>query len=133
MSIKSQERNMRRIADLLDKELSYNEENKSEFLNKSRTFLRNLGKDLGLSDMKVSIIQGGIAVSGDCTLIGVWGNTGIYICISKFLFGDAILYREARHTKDYAYGTNRYIRQQDLRYLSYQQLLSILLALKSEN
>lgn len=131
MSIKSQERNMRRIADLLDKELSYNEDNKKEFLNKSRAFLRNIGKDLGLSDVKVGITQGGISVSGDCTLIGVWADTGIYICISNFSFGEAILYREARHMKDYAYGTNRYIRQQDLRDLSYQQLLSILLALKS--
>lgn len=133
MSIKSQERNMRRIADLLDKELSYNEENKNEFLNKSRTFLRNLGKDLGLSDMKVSINEGGIAVSGDCTLIGIWADTGIYIWISQFSFGEAILYREARHMKDYAYGTNRFIRKQDLRDLSYQQLLGILLALKSKN
>lgn len=124
---------MRQIADMLDQVLTYYDgaENKKAFLNKGRAFLRALGKDLGLSEMKVSVNPGGIAVSGDCTLIDMWENTGIYVWVSQFYIGhDALLYREVRHMKDYSYGYNRYLRQQDLRQLTYPQLLDILLTLK---
>ena len=124
---------MRQIANMLDLTLTYYDgaENKKVFLNKGQAFLRALGKDLGLTEMKVSVNPGGIAVSGDCTLIGMWENTGIYVWVSQFYIGhDALLYREARHMKDYSYGHNRYLRQQDLRSLSYQQLLELLMKLK---
>ena len=44
---------------------------KKVFLNVGKTFLRALAKDLGLRDAMVSANPGGIAVSGECTLIGM--------------------------------------------------------------
>jgi len=130
MSIKSQEKNMRQIANLLDKNLTYydGKEDKKTFLNKSCTFLRNLGRDLGLSEMEVNVNPAGIAVSGESSLIGVWEDAGIYVHISQLVLYDfALLYREARHMKDYAFGTNRYLTKRDLKEMSYQQILDILL------
>ena len=62
MSVKSQETNMRRLADLLSRDLGYiwgeNERGpngaKKTFLNLGKVFLRALSKDLGLRDAKVT-------------------------------------------------------------------------------
>lgn len=93
MSVKSQENNMRRLADLLSQDLSYigGEREcgpngaKKTFLNLGKVFLRALSKDLGLRDAKVTSNPGGIAVSGDCSLIGMWKNNGIYISLGQIL------------------------------------------------
>ena len=86
MSVKSQEANMRKLADLLSHDLGYiwgkreagPNGAKRTFLNVGRTFLRALAKDLCLRDYKVTSNAGGIAVSGDCTLMGVWDGGGIF-------------------------------------------------------
>ena len=91
MSMKSQENNMRRLADLLSQDLSYigGEREcgpngaKKTFLNLGKVFLRALAKDLGLRDARITSDPGGIAVSGGCTLIGMWENNGIYINLSQ--------------------------------------------------
>ena len=91
MSHKSQEKNMRKLAGLLSQDLSYiwgERESgpngaKKQFLSTGRTFLRELGKDLGLRDAKASARPGGIAVSGDCTLIGMWQTNGLYVQLSQ--------------------------------------------------
>ena len=93
MSHKSQEKNMRRLAKLFSQDLSYiwgeNESGpngaKKQFLNMGRTFLRALGKDLGLRDAEARSNPGGIAVSGDCSLIGMWENSGIDIYLGQLL------------------------------------------------
>lgn len=103
MSVKSQEANMRKLADLLSQDLSYiygKKESgpngaKRTFLHVGRTFLRALAKDLGLLDYKVTSHTEGIAVSGSCTLMGIWEEGGIYICLSQFMGSKerAMLYR----------------------------------------
>lgn len=91
MSNKSQELNMRRLAALLSQDLSYigGEREcgpngaKRTFLNVGKTFLRALAKDLCLHDVTVRSNAGGIAVSGECCLYGMWENNGIFIEISQ--------------------------------------------------
>ena len=85
MSIKSQTNNMRRLAALLNfnlcnihgkKECGPNG-SKQVFLNVGKVFLRALARDLGLHDVTVSSNAGGIGVSGECSLIGMWENGGL--------------------------------------------------------
>ncbi len=142
MSVKSQESNMRRLADLLGQDLGYiwgEKESgpngaKRVFLNTGKVFLRALSKDLGLRAAKITSNPGGIAVSGDCTLMGIWENGGIYVNISQPICGGdrVVLYRTVRHLKDYAGGYNHWLRLEDLRDYSYDRLLSTLLTLKKE-
>ena len=56
---------------------------KQVFLNVGKVFLRALARDLGLHDVTVSSNAGGIGVSGDCNLIGMWENGGLYSITSK--------------------------------------------------
>ena len=142
MSHKSQEKNMRRLAELFSQDLSYiwgeNESGpngaKKQFLNTGRTFLRALGKDLGLRDAEAHSNPGGIAVSGDCSLIGMWNNSGIYIMIGQasFRFEELVLYREVRHIKDYSGGRNRFLPRDALKTMSYSRLLNEFRTLRKE-
>ena len=140
MSVKTQEAKMRTLAELMGHEPDYltgayeYPGPKRTFLNTGRAFLRALAKDLNLTDYKVSVNPAGIAVSGDCTLIGMWGTNGIYIDISDFCgLNDAILYRSVRHMKDYAGGQNRYVSRPEWSGMSYQDLLKRLSALREED
>ncbi len=141
MSVKSQETNMRRLAGLLSQDLSYlgGEREcgpngaKKTFLNLGKVFLRALSKDLGLRDAKVTSNPGGIAVSGECSLIGMWEDNGIYIQLSQTCMGNhVLLYRSVRNIRDYSGGHNQYLTLSDLRELSYSELLDILSALRKE-
>ncbi len=142
MSFKSQEDNMRRLAELLSHDLGniWGERecgpngDKKVFLNVGKTFLRALGKDLGLRDFKVTSNAAGIAVSGECTLIGIWEDSGIYICIEQpsNMAGNVLLYRTVRNMKDYKGGYNRFLNRRELARMSYSQLLNTLLALRKE-
>ena len=141
MSVKSQENNMRKLADLLGRNLSYiwgekesgPNGDKKVFLNTGKIFLRALAKDLGLREMNVSSNPGGIAVSGESTLIGMWEENGIYIQISQpYVQGLAVLYRTIRHSRDYTGGHNRWLTRHDLARMSYRQLLDMFLSLRRE-
>lgn len=143
MSVKSQEINMRRLAGLLSQDLSYigGEREcgpngaKRTFLNLGKVFLRALSKDLGLRDAKITSNPGGIAVSGDCTLIGMWENNGIYISLGQILSDKrtVLLYRTVRHIRDYTGGRNQFLTAEDLRVLSYPDLLKKFGALRKED
>ena len=140
MSVKTQEAKMRTLAELMGHEADYLSGSreypgpKRTFLNTGRAFLRALAKDLNLTDSKVSVNPAGIAVSGDCTLIGMWEKNGIYIDISDFCgLNDAILYRTVRHMEDYAGGQNRYVSRSEWSGMSYQDLLNRLSALREED
>ena len=140
MSVKTQEAKMRTLAELMGHEPDYltgayeYPGPKRTFLNTGRAFLRALAKDLNLTDYKVSVNPAGIAVSGDCALIGMWGTNGIYIDISEFLGAKtALLYRTVRHMKDYVGGQNCYIRRSEWGVISYQDLLKRLSALREED
>ena len=142
MSVQSQEKNMRKLADLLSRDLGYiwgkresgPNGGKKVFLNTGKAFLRALAKDLGLQEYKVSDSPGGIAVSGDCSLIGMWSGSGIYIMITQARFGleELVLYREVRHIKDYSGGSNRFLPQNALKTMSYNRLLSEFRTLQKE-
>lgn len=142
MSIKSQETNMRRLADLLSQDLSYIYGDKEcgpngakrTFLNLGKTFLRALAKDLGLRDAKIKSNAAGIAVSGECTLIGMWGESGIYICLDQPCYDRerVLLYRAVRHINDYKGGHNNFLRLSDLRSMSYERFLDCLQSLNKE-
>ena len=94
-------------------------------------FLRALAKDLGLRDARITSDPGGIAVSGGCTLIGMWENNGIYINLSQLCGGKyVVLYRTARNLRDYSGGRNHFLTADDL--LSYPALLEKFSALRKE-
>ena len=142
MSIRSQQNNMRRLHELLSQDLSYiwgdrecgPNGAKKTFLNVGRAFLRALGKDLGLRDAVVRSNAAGIAVSGECTLTGMWEDSGIYICIEQpsGCGEDVICYRTIRHFKDYRGGYNHFIRLSELQSMSYEQLLRRFGALRKD-
>ena len=141
MSVKSQENNMRRLAELLSQDLGYiggerecgPNGDKRTFLNLGKVFLRALSRDLGLRDAKVTSNPGGIAVSGDCSLIGMWEDNGIYVNLSQFCSGRyVLLYRTARNIRDYSGGHNNYLTLNDLRNLPYPALLEKLSTLRKE-
>lgn len=142
MSHKSQEKNMRKLAELLGQDLSYiwgDRESgpngaKKQFLNTGKAFLRALSKDLGLRDAIVSSNPGGIAVSGESTLIGMWQSNGLYVQISQPCCDRerVLLYRTVRHSKDYTGGRNLYLTRRDLAEMSYPDLLFLLAALREE-
>ena len=142
MSVKSQESNMRHLSALLSHDLSYAygdsecgpNGSKKVFLNVGKAFLRALAKDLGLRDATVSANPGGTAVSGECTLIGMWETGGIYICLYQPAGGgnDVLLYRTVRHSRDYKGGYNRYLTCRALKKWSYMHLLDTLGALRKD-
>lgn len=128
---------MRKLAGLLSRDLGYiwgeresgPNGDKKVFLNTGKTFLRALAKDLGLKDYNVSANPGGIAVSGDCSLTGVWGggSSGIYININQPCYDRerVLLYRTVKHIKDYTGGYNRFLCRRDLETMSYSNLLRV--------
>lgn len=97
--------------------------------------MRALAKDLGLRDAKITSSPGGIAVSGDCNLIGMWENNGIYIDISQPSLGGnrVLLYRTARNIRDYSGDRNNFLTLDDLRALSYPALLEKFSAIRKED
>ena len=141
MSFKSQEQNMRRLAALLSRNLGYiwgeresgPNGDKKVFLNLGKTFLRALAKDLGLRDVKVISNAGGIAVSGECYLYGMWEECGLFICLEQpFITQNVLLYRSIRSLNDHKGGYNNYVTRSELETMSYAELLNRLLTMKKE-
>ena len=142
MSIQSQEASMRRLAALLSHDLGYIHReresgpngDKKTFLCVGKSFLRALGKDLGLRDAKVTSNAGGIAVSGECTLMGMWDEIGIYVCIQQpcSMGENVLLYRSIRHMKDYKGGHNNYVGRRNLARMRYEDLMDRLLSARKE-
>ncbi|MCL1842797.1 MAG: hypothetical protein FWF79_03210 [Defluviitaleaceae bacterium] len=143
MSLKSQQANMKTIHILVSKDLGYihgERESgpngaKKQFHSKSAAFLRALGNDLGLKDFKVSKNYGGIAVSGEITLMGLWGEgNGVYFQISQSLPGrEEFLYRHITHMKDFSGtgGRNQWMDYELFENGDYEAVLDALLALKN--
>ena len=141
MSFKSQEQNMRRLAALLERDLGYiwgeresgPNGDKKIFLNLGKTFLRALAKDLGLRDVKVMSNAGGIAVSGECYLYGMWEECGLFICLEQpCITQNVLLYRSIRSLNDHKGGYNNYVTRSELETMSYAELLNRLLTMKKE-
>ena len=142
MSIQSQQNNMRRLCDLLGRDLGYLHGEreggpngaKKTFLHVGKAFLRALAKDLGLRDAVVKSNAAGIAVSGECSLYGMWEESGIYICLSQFAAAgeNVLLYRTIRNLKDYRGGYNNWIGLGELETMPYKRLLEQLGALRKD-
>lgn len=119
MSVKSQQVNMKAIHSLVSQDLGYiygERESgpngaKKDFHTKSKAFLRALGNDLGFKEFKVTNNHGGIAISGEITLMGMWGDgNGLYLQIFQSLTGrQDFLYRHIAHMKDYGGGRNQWL------------------------
>jgi hypothetical protein len=105
---------------------------KKQFHSKSAAFLRTLGNELGLKEFKVSKNYGGIAVSGEITLMGLWGEgNGVYFQIFQSLPGrQQFLYRNISHMKDFSGGTNRWMDCEMFANGDYEAVLDALLSLK---
>lgn len=140
MSIQSQKKNMKTIYGLVSQNLSYihgEKESgpngaKKQFHSKSAAFFRALGKDLGFHTCKVTNNHGGIAVSGEITLMGMWDDgDGLYFQISQSATGmRAFLYRSISHMKDYSGGVNRWLSYDLFADGGYEELLDTLLVLR---
>lgn len=142
MSVKSQEKNMRRLAEMLGRDLSYiwgekesgPNGDKKVFLNTGKTFLRALAKDLELREANVTSNAGGIAVSGECTLNGMWEDNGIHISLGHIVSNreTVILFRSIRDMRDHTGGRNMFLMRCDLEELSYNQMLEKFSVLRKE-
>jgi hypothetical protein len=140
MSIKTQRENMETISRLVEGNLSciYGEREsgpngeKKQFHTKSAAFLRALGSDLGFKEFKVTRNYGGIAVSGEITLMGMWGEgNGLYLQISQPETQQReFLYRHITHMKDYSGGKNKRLPCGILTDGEYEKLLEMLSALR---
>lgn len=105
---------------------------KRTFLNVGKTFLRALAKDLCLHDVTVRSNAGGIAVSGECCLYGMWENNGIFIEISQSCYSwvGPVLYRTIRNAHDHKGGHSRYLSLNDLKKCSYNEVLECFSSLR---
>jgi len=114
-------RNLKKLAVLMTNTESgqYNEGFKRRFEEIGLKAMEELAKLLKLNEYRVVFNPGGIAVSGDLILMGMWeeGN-GVYITMNKDFpgkpWGD-VLYRSIEHMKDYAGGPNHYFKFELLR------------------
>ena len=140
MSMQSQKKNMKTIHGLVSQNLGYifgERESgpngaKKQFHTKSAAFLRALGRDLGFRECKVMNNYGGIAVSGEVTLMGMWSEgNGLYVQLSQSSMGwQSFLYRQISHMKDYTGGRNQWFPADMFASGKYAELVDILLALR---
>lgn len=140
MSIQSQQKNMKTIYSLVSHNLGYiygERENgpngaKKQFHSTSKAFLQALGNDLGFTEFKVTVNTGGIAVSGEITLMGMWkdGN-GLYLQLFQSLTGNQdFLFREIKDMKDYSGGRNQWLHCDLFANGEYERLTHMLLELR---
>ena len=124
MSHKSQERNMRKLAELLSQDLGYIWGEKESGPNGAKK-----------QETRVRANAGGIGVSGACTLMGMWHTNGLYVNLSQFCSGgdSVLLYRAIRHSKDYTGGYNIFLTLRELAEMDYTDLLFKLAALREED
>lgn len=140
MSMQSQKKNMEIIHSLVSQNLGYifgGRESgpngaKKQFHTKSAAFLRTLGRDLGFQECKVTNNYGGIAVSGEITLMGMWSEgNGLYLQLSQSAIGwQSFLYRQISHMKDYIGGRNQWLPTELFASGKYAELMDILLVLR---
>jgi len=140
MSVKSQQQNMKTIHGLVSQNLSYIHGERESgpngakkiFHSKSKAFLRALGNDLGFKEYKVTSNPGGIAVGGEITLIGMWGDgNGLYLQIFQPTTNRReFFYRHISHMKDYSGGINQWLPYSLFADGDYEQFIDIVSALR---
>lgn len=105
---------------------------KKQFHTTSAAFLRALAKDLGFRESKVTNNHGGIAVSGEITLMGMWGDgNGLYMQIFQSLSQrQEFLYRHIINMTDYRGGHNQWISCSLFASGDYEGLIGVVSSLK---
>jgi len=105
---------LRQLAFLMlsDERAQYNEAFKEKFKKVGEKAMTELALLLDLKEFTYHFNPGGIAVSGDLTLMGMWGpENGVYVTMNKD-FPNApwgqVLYRSIKHMKDYTGGPNKW-------------------------
>lgn len=113
--------NLNKLARLLlsEESGSYNDAFKAKFRLIGKKAMKELAGLLELRPFDIQFNPGGIAVSGDLRLMGMWSEgNGIYISMNKFFpnapYGQ-ILYRTIKHMKDFTGGPNQWMRYETLR------------------
>jgi len=136
IAIQTQQKNMKAIYDLVTQNLSYlsgPNGAKKQFHTKAASFLRTLGNDLGFTDFIVKKNYGGIAVSGEIRLKGMWSEgNGVYFMLDQETCGrQRFLYRTIKHMKDSRGGPNQYVDGKLFKEGNYELLMETLLSLNA--
>lgn len=130
MSIHSQQNNMRCLATLL-KCSPRSGEDLQAAMNVGRAFLRALAEDLGLRDATILPAPGPDGTAKSCILAGMWQENGLYVRLdAKGKKEWVMLYRSIRHKRDNKGGYPRHLARRDLAFLSYEQLLKDMSAMR---
>jgi hypothetical protein len=92
----------------------YNNNFKKRFRSIGEKAMKELTLILELNEYDINFNPGGIAVSGDLRLMGMWSEgNGVYISMNKDFpgkpWGD-VLYRHIRHMRDFTGGPNNYFK-----------------------
>lgn len=135
MPMNTQEKNMRRLSELMGQDLTYiggpkecgPNGAKKEFLDKGRTFLRAAAKDLGFTESRVTVNPAGIGAPGDVSLYGMWSEgSGVYVMLEPNLcWGDCVLYRTITALNGGKPGDNRFLSLRAFSNGSYSQFLNL--------
>lgn len=89
---------------------------KAKFGRLGKQAFKELAEYLGLKEYDVRYNKGGIAVSGDLTLMGMYEpEKGIYISMNKDGFGPGVLYRTISGMKDFTGGSNNYFNESEFK------------------
>ena len=108
------DKKIERLVKAMKADSSYNEVNKKEFKLAATGFLKELAKNLNFTEVKVSFNPGGVAVSGDATLMGMYNeNEGVYISFNSDGLDGAIMFRPIKSMKDYRGGNNVWFNLKD--------------------
>jgi len=107
-------KHLRQLALLMlsEERAAYNWRFKEKFKKVGEKAMVELALLLDLKEFTYHFNPGGIAVSGDLTLMGMWGlDNGVYVTLNKDFpkapWGQ-VLYRSIRHMKDYTGGPNQW-------------------------
>jgi len=113
--------NLKKLARLMlsEESGSYNDAFKAKFRLVGKKAMKELARLLGLRTFDIQFNPGGIAVSGDLRLMGMWSEgNGVYISMNKDFpsapYGQ-ILYRTIKHMKDFTGGPNQWMSYETLR------------------
>lgn len=92
----------------------YNEEFKKKFKLVGMKAMKEFAQLLELQETDINFNPGGIAVSGDLRLMGMWSEgNGVFITMNKDFpnkpWGD-VLYRTIKYMKDFTGGPNCYFK-----------------------
>jgi len=92
----------------------YNDDFKERFRSVGKKAMGELVRLLELKEFDINFNPGGIAVSGDLRLMGMWSEgNGVYITMNKDFpgkpWGD-VLYRHIQHMRDFTGGPNNYFK-----------------------